>query len=179
LHESHLEEKQLANGNWPKPHCRLGAMLELAGLLNSCHSERSEESALQREWKFYVYILSSKSHRIYVGMTNSLFNRAMQHKEGKIAGFTKRYKINRLVYFEPFRYVNNCIAREKQVKAWARAKQVVLIERFNPTWEDLAQDWGKTLEPSQPKQEKQIPHYVRNDNLREPIPWAISTMELH
>jgi putative endonuclease len=67
--------------------------------------------------------MSSKSRRIYVGMTNSLFNRVMQHKEGKIEGFTQRYKINRLVYFEPFQYVNNCIAREKQVKGWARAKK--------------------------------------------------------
>ncbi|HJX83825.1 MAG TPA: GIY-YIG nuclease family protein [Candidatus Angelobacter sp.] len=88
--------------------------------------------------KFYVYILSGKSHRIYVGRTNSLFNRVMQHKEGKIEGFTKRYKINRLVYFERFQYVNNCIARETQVKGWSRDKKVVLIERFNPTWEDLA-----------------------------------------
>ncbi len=62
----------------------------------------------------------------------------MQHKEGKIEGFTKRYKINRLVYFERFQYVNNCIARETQVKGWSRDKKVVLIERFNPTWEDLA-----------------------------------------
>jgi putative endonuclease len=106
---------------------------------------------VRREWKFHVYIMSSKSRRIYVGITNSLFSRVMQHKEGKIEGFTKRYKINRLVYFEPFQYVNNCIAREKQVKGWARDKKVVLIERFNPTWEDLAADWGKPLDPPTPK----------------------------
>ena len=85
---------------------------------------------MRREWKFYVYIMSSKSRRIYVGMTNSLFNRVMQHKEGKIEGFTRKYKINRLVYFEPFQYVNNCIARETQVKGWARDKKVVLIRAF-------------------------------------------------
>jgi putative endonuclease len=106
---------------------------------------------VRHEWKFYVYILSSKSRRIYVGMTNSLFSRVMQHKEGKIEGFTKRYKINRLVYFERFQYVNNCIAREKQVKGWSRDKKVVLIERFNPTWEDLSEDWGKPLDPPPPK----------------------------
>ncbi len=71
---------------------------------------------MRRDWKFHVYIMASKSRRIYVGMTNSLFSRVMQHKEGQIEGFTKRYKINRLVHFEPFQYVNNCIAREKQVK---------------------------------------------------------------
>ncbi len=69
---------------------------------------------MRREWKFYVYIMASKSRRIYVGMTNSLFSRVMQHKEGQIEGFTKRYKINRLVHFEPFQYVNNCIARESK-----------------------------------------------------------------
>ncbi|MGH9578202.1 MAG: hypothetical protein ACRD3R_12260, partial [Terriglobales bacterium] len=62
-------------------------------------------------------------------------------QRGEIKGFTKRYKITRLVYHEPFRYSNNCIAREKQVKAWTRAKRVALIESVNPTWEDLAADW--------------------------------------
>jgi putative endonuclease len=66
---------------------------------------------------FYVYILASKSRRIYVGMTNSLFNRALQHKSGEV-GFTSRYNINRLVYYEKFKYVNNSIAREKQLKSW-------------------------------------------------------------
>jgi putative endonuclease len=71
----------------------------------------------------------------------------MQHKLGEQDGFTKRYNINRLVYFETFRYVNNCIAREKQIKSWSRAKKVSLINSLNPTWEDLASDWDSEIEP--------------------------------
>src|SRR5437870_3070351 len=93
---------------------------------------------LKREWRFYIYILASKSRRTYVGMTNSLLRRVMEHKSGELEGFTKRYKIDRLVYYEIFKYVNNCIARETQIKAWSRAKKLALIASFNPTWEDLA-----------------------------------------
>jgi len=97
--------------------------------------------------RFYVYILASKSRRLYVGMTNSLFGRVLQHKAGEMEGFTKRYRIVRLVYFETFRFVNNCIARETEIKKWRRSKKVALIEGTNPTWEDLAADWGKTFGP--------------------------------
>ena len=105
---------------------------------------------------FFVYILASKSRRLYVGMTNSLFRRILQHKEGEIDGFTKRYNIDRLVYYETFRYVNNCIAREKQIKSWSRAKKLDLIRAFNPTWEDLALDWGKPIEPMKPKTDSSL-----------------------
>ena len=60
-------------------------------------------------------------------MTNSLYRRIMEHKSGEFDGFTKRYKINRLVYYEVFKYVKNCIAREKEIKGWSRAKKVALI----------------------------------------------------
>ena len=95
--------------------------------------------------RFYVYILASKSRRLYTGMTNSLFERVLQHKAKETEGFTKRYNIDRLVYYEEFRYVGNCIAREKQVKSWARAKKIALIHSSNPGWEDLAADWGKRI----------------------------------
>jgi hypothetical protein len=78
----------------------------------------------------------------------------MQHKFGEVDGFTKRYKINRLVYYEVFKHVNNCIAREKQIKTWSRAKKIALIASFNPTWEDLAADWGTQIEPMQLRQRK-------------------------
>src|SRR5437764_9744011 len=87
--------------------------------------------------------MASKSRVIHVGFTGALYYRVLQHKRGEIDGFTKRYQVNRLVYFEVFKYVNNAIARETRVKAWSRAKKVALIERFNPTWEDLAADRGK------------------------------------
>jgi putative endonuclease len=94
--------------------------------------------------KFYIYILSSKSRRLNVGMTNSLARRILEHKRGEVE-FTSRYNINRLVYFEVFRYVNNCIARETQLKTWSRAKKLTLINEFNPTWEDLAADWYEDI----------------------------------
>ena len=90
--------------------------------------------------KFYIYILASKSRRLNVGMTNSLVRRVLQHKRKEVE-FTSRYNIDRLVYFEVFRYVNNCVERETQLKTWSRSKKIALISQFNPTWEDLAADW--------------------------------------
>ena len=80
-------------------------------------------------------------------MTNDIGRRIREHKEGLIEGFTQRYRIKRLVYYERFRYVQNAIAREKQIKRLNRAKRVALIESMNPTWCDLSDDWGKPLEP--------------------------------
>jgi len=109
-----------------------------------------EEFTLPFKRQFYVYILASKSRRIYVGMTNSLLVRVSQHRRGEVA-FTNRYRINRLVYYEIFKYVNNCIARETQLKAWSRAKKVALIESMNPTWQDFAEKWGKPIKPLNPE----------------------------
>jgi putative endonuclease len=96
---------------------------------------------LQREKLYYVYIMASKNRVLYVGVTGFLMARALQHKAGEIGGFTKRYRINRLVYYEVFRYVDNAITRETEIKKWRRAKKVALIKAANPTWEDLAADW--------------------------------------
>jgi putative endonuclease len=74
-------------------------------------------------------------------MAHDLVVRVHEHKFGFIEGFTRQYRITRLVYFETFKHVKNCIDREKQVKAWTRAKRIALIESKNPTWEDLAADW--------------------------------------
>jgi putative endonuclease len=105
---------------------------------------------MPREYRFYVYIVASKSRRIYTGVTNNIVRRIAQHKCGEIEGFTQRYKINRLVYFERYQYVGNAIRREKQIKGVDRAKRVALIERDNPTWDDLAAEWGKAIEPLTP-----------------------------
>ena len=72
---------------------------------------------MSREWHFWVYILSSKSRRIYTGVTNDLGRRVREHKEGRIEGFTRRYRINRLVYLERFQYVRNAIAERKRSRA--------------------------------------------------------------
>jgi putative endonuclease len=112
---------------------------------------------MRAEKHYYVYIMASLSLTLYTGVTGNLRKRASQHKAGEIDGFTKQYRINRLVYYETFKYVNNAIAREKQIKAWTRAKRLVLIKTTNPTWQDLAEGWGDPIK-------LQIPHFVRDDN---------------
>ncbi|HUL51763.1 MAG TPA: GIY-YIG nuclease family protein [Opitutaceae bacterium] len=92
--------------------------------------------------EYYVYILASRRNgTLYTGVTSDLRHRIWQHKNKAIAGFTKRYGIDRLVYFEAFRNVSNAIGREKQIKAGSRRRKLQLIERTNPAWNDLSMDW--------------------------------------
>jgi putative endonuclease len=95
------------------------------------------------ERTFYVYLLASKSRRLYVGVTNNLERRLFEHKSKLVDGFTKRYNIDRLVYFEQTTDVLSAITREKQIKSWNRSKKISLIEATNPTWEDLSTEWYK------------------------------------
>jgi putative endonuclease len=106
---------------------------------------------LSGEKRYYVYIMSSRSLTLYVGVTNSIYQRALQHKSGEVEGFTKRYRINRLVYYENFKYIGNAIAREKEIKGWSRAKKLALIKSMNPGWQDLAEGWGKAIGPLTPR----------------------------
>ncbi len=92
---------------------------------------------------YYVYIVASKSLVLYVGVTNNLERRVSEHKEKRTAGFTSRYNVNRLVYFEDTHDVKAAIAREKQIKGWLRQKKIALIQSANPTWRDLSEDWLK------------------------------------
>jgi len=69
-------------------------------------------------------------------------------------GFTKKYAVNRLVYFEVFHYIGNAIAREKEIKGWRRSKKVGLIESSNPSWRDLSKDFGKEFKPENPRHER-------------------------
>lgn len=80
---------------------------------------------------------------LYVGITNDLILRTRQHRDGAFDGFTKQYKVHRLVYYQTFAWVQDAISREKQIKRWRREKKVWLIERENPTWEDLSDEWIK------------------------------------
>ena len=91
--------------------------------------------------RFYIYILASKSRVLYTGITSDLWNRVWEHKNSAFTGFTSKYCVDRLVYFETFKYVDNAIKREKEIKGWLRTKKVALIEAKNPTWEDLSADW--------------------------------------
>src|SRR5713226_1813148 len=90
---------------------------------------------------FYVYILSSKSRVLYTGITDDIYRRTWEHKNDVSPGFTRDYKVHRLVYYETFKYVNNAIVREKTIKGWLRRKKIALIESNNPTWEDLSASW--------------------------------------
>ena len=88
---------------------------------------------------FYVYLMTSRSRVVlYTGITNSLMRRVWQHQNGEIEGFTKTYKVNRLVYYERFNDPRDAIAREKEIKGWRREKKNALVERMNPTWADLS-----------------------------------------
>ncbi|GGH43870.1 excinuclease ABC subunit C [Mangrovimonas yunxiaonensis] len=93
-------------------------------------------------YQFYVYILSNKKNgTLYIGMTNDLERRMFEHKNKLRAGFTKKYELDKLVYFEQFQYVNDAIKREKQLKNWNRQWKIDLIEKDNGKWNDLAKDW--------------------------------------
>jgi putative endonuclease len=98
-----------------------------------------------RDHQYFVYIVSSRSGTLYIGMTNSIYRRVLQHKRGEIEGFASKYACNRLVYYEGFDDVHKAIGREKQLKGWTRAKKIVLIESKNPRWEDLAEQWGAEM----------------------------------
>ena len=90
-----------------------------------------------------VYILAKASHStLYTGVTSDLPGRVWQHREGLVRGFTKRYGIKRLVWFERHETMESAILREKRIKRWSRAWKYELIHKNNPTWRDLAEDFG-------------------------------------
>ncbi len=110
------------------------------------------------ETKIYcVYIASSKSRAIYIGVTSDLIQRMHQHRAGSIQGHTAKYRINRLVHVEATENVHAAIHREKQLKGWRREKKVRLIEAHNPTWEDLAAAWFDPVAGQSKKTVIQIP----------------------
>ena len=91
---------------------------------------------------YYTYILANKRNgTLYVGITSDLEKRIVQHKTKMFEGFTEKYDVNRLVYFETTDDVGYAIAREKKIKRWNRKWKLELIEKMNPEWEDLAKDW--------------------------------------
>ena len=92
--------------------------------------------------QYYVYILASKkSGTLYIGITNDLETRVLQHKQKINEGFTSKYDVMLLVYFESFQYINDAIKREKQLKKWNRQWKINLIEEENKEWKDLSGDW--------------------------------------
>ena len=90
---------------------------------------------------FYIYIIASKSGTLYVGITNNIQRRVLEHKNHLVPGFTDKYSIDRLLYIETFANPASAINREKQIKAWRREKKVKLIDSQNPAWKDLSEGW--------------------------------------
>ena len=91
--------------------------------------------------QYYVYIMTNRSRTLYTGVTSDLARRAYEHKQKLVPGFTAKYRIAQLVYFEVTQDIHAAIAREKQIKGWLRAKKVALIESANPEWKDLSVGW--------------------------------------
>ncbi|EDX73193.1 hypothetical protein MC7420_4440 [Coleofasciculus chthonoplastes PCC 7420] len=88
--------------------------------------------------------MTNRSKTLYTGVTNDLYRRVYEHKQKLIPGFTQKYNINRLVYYQETSDIREAIAREKQIKGWLRAKKIALIESINPQWRDLSADWFET-----------------------------------
>jgi putative endonuclease len=99
-----------------------------------------------RQWlkmskEYYVYIMTNKSRTLYTGMTNDLMRRVYEHKNKLAPGFTSKYNIQFLVYYETTSSVQVALEREKQIKGWLRTKKIALIESVNPEWNDLSEEW--------------------------------------
>jgi putative endonuclease len=98
---------------------------------------------MTREHRYFVYLLTNWNDKVmYVGMTNDLQRRVHEHKSQAVKGFTEKYNVHKLVYFQETPDVHAAIAREKQIKKWRREKKNALVTQANPTWRDLAPDIG-------------------------------------
>jgi putative endonuclease len=91
--------------------------------------------------EYYVYIMTNKSKTLYTGVTSNLMRRVYEHKNKLIEGFTSKYNIHILVYYESTPSVHTALAREKQIKGWLRSKKIALIHSMNPEWKDLSEEW--------------------------------------
>jgi len=93
---------------------------------------------------YYIYILTNKSGTLYTGVTGNLKRRVWQHKTKEVKGFTRKYNIDKLIYYETFGDVWSAIAREKQIKGWVRRRKLELIGSMNAEWRDLSEGWYDT-----------------------------------
>ena len=106
---------------------------------------KNDRGKLQEMPVYFVYIMASRSRTLYTGVTNDLERRVNEHRQGQIPGFTAKYRVNRLVYYEATPNVSAAIAREKRIKSWRREKKVALIEGANPGWDDLAEAGAESV----------------------------------
>jgi putative endonuclease len=114
------------------------------------------------EKSYVVYIMSNESKMLYVGVTNDLQKRVFQHKSKLIPGFTKKYNLYKLVYFEIFADIRAAITREKEIKGWLRSKKVALITAKNPQWNDLAENWFKKTSKARDRSFGAVPNRILN-----------------
>ena len=114
-----------------------------------CHFDQREKSFLlssaqnimPAENRYYVYLLTNWNHRVmYVGVTNDLVRRLYEHKNKLVRGFTKKYNVSKLVYFEETKDVHSALAREKEIKKWRREKKDALVVGVNPEWKELSEE---------------------------------------
>ena len=94
--------------------------------------------------EYYVYILSNVSRTLYIGFTSNLEKRMYEHRMKLVDGFTRRYNVTMLAYFEQTNDPEAALLRERELKGWRREKKIALIESSNPTWSDLSQEWLTT-----------------------------------
>jgi putative endonuclease len=120
---------------------RPGAARVSFGRIQSCCVTRFVHDGKLRGVVYHVYILASANGVLYTGVTNSLERRVLQHEKELLAGFTKRYGVKRLVYFEGFSDILDAISREKQIKGWRREKRLALIRTMNPKFRNLSEDF--------------------------------------
>jgi putative endonuclease len=113
----------------------------MTNFIQCCHCERSEAISLIMGHQYYIYILTNSHHTVlYTGVTNDLVRRIHEHRSKATPGFTRRYNLDKLVFYEVTEDVTSAIAREKQIKAGSRQKKVDLITTMNPQWRDLAEE---------------------------------------
>src|SRR6266545_4367966 len=108
--------------------------------------------------------MTNRSGTLYIGVTNDLYRRVLEHKTGSKEGFTKRYRLDRLVYIESGTDIRDAIQREKQLKGWLRKRKIELIGSQNPYWRDLSEDWFDESAGT-PSRENQILRSAQNDKI--------------
>ena len=114
---------------------------------------------MRRAKQFHVYIMTNRqrSHVLYTGITGNLTRRVWEHNNKIVEGFTSRYNLTQLAYYECFFYPDAAINREKEIKGWRRSKKIELIESMNPNWGDLAERWGDVYKPGLAGDLREIP----------------------
>jgi putative endonuclease len=127
---------------------------------------------MRKPKRFYVYVMTNRprSHVLYTGVTGDLSRRVFEHKNKLVPGFTSRYNLTRLAYYECFFYPDAAIDREEEIKGWRRSKKIRLIESMNPHWLDLAERWSEIYKPAVTGAPREIPRPAgENAGLRDDV----------